>query len=120
MENMLKIEKVNEIIQKSEEIEALREIKKRLLDIFDIEELKLFGSVARVESDEESDIDLFILTKKHLSRIERHKITDVVFSINLHYGTNFSTTVIDVGSWEKGPVSALSLHDEIIKNGISL
>ena len=120
MEDMLKNIEVNEIILKSEEIAALKDIKKSLFDIFDIEELKLFGSRARSESDEESDIDLFILTKKHLSRFERHKVTDVVFSINLHYGTNFSTTVIDIGSWEKGPVSALSLHDEIIKNGISL
>ena len=117
---MKEIKKVDEIIRRPEQKKALKEIRKRLLNIFDIKELKIFGSAVRSESDEESDIDLFILTKKALSRFERHKITDVVFEINLLHSTNFSTLVIDIDSWEKGPVSVLPLHDEILENGVSV
>ena len=80
----------------------------------------LFGSVARNEFDDESDIDLLVLTDRPLARFERHQITDIVFEINLQYRTNFSTLVLDRGSWQAGPISVLPLRDEIAKDGIVL
>ena len=65
----------------------------RLYGQFHVVRVLLYGSVARGEADEESGIDLLILTAKPLSRPARHDITDVVFDVNLHYGTNFSTLV---------------------------
>lgn len=104
----------------SEQIQALKDLKRRLYDEFKIEELVLYGSVARNQPDDESDIDLLVLTTKPLTRFERHKITDVVFEINLQYGTNFSTLVLDRGAWQAGPISVLPLRDEIFKDGIML
>jgi len=98
--------------------EALREIKKRLPGKFDIRALVLYGSFARGQADEESDVDLLVVTARPLSRLERHEITDVVFDVNLQHDTSFSTLVVDLKSWEGGLFSVLPIRDEIIRDGI--
>ncbi|MBM4050496.1 MAG: nucleotidyltransferase domain-containing protein [Planctomycetes bacterium] len=100
--------------------QALSELRKRSSEEFDVESVTLYGSVARGEADEESDIDLLVLTCRPRTRLERHKITDVVCEVNLRYDTNFSTLVIDRDCWENGAVSVLPLRDEILKDGILL
>jgi len=100
--------------------QALAELKQRLLDDFDVENLVLYGSVARGEADGESDIDLLVLTSDSLSRSERHRITDTVFEVNLEHGTNFSTLVVTQASWESGAVSVLPLREEIAREGVPL
>jgi predicted nucleotidyltransferase len=99
---------------------ALGEIKRRLLEIFDIRVFILYGSLARGQADEESDADLLVVTARPLSRPERHEITNVVFDVNLQYDTNFSTLVVDLKSWETGIISVLPLRDEIIRDGIEV
>jgi uncharacterized protein len=100
--------------------EALNELRRRLLDSFDIEALHLFGSVARNEADEDSDIDLLVVTEQPLKRPVRHQITEIVFEINLQYDTNFSTLVVDRTAWEEGLFSVLPIHDEIMREGVTL
>lgn len=100
------------------EDQALGELRRRLIELFQTEAIVLFGSRARGEADGESDVDLLILTRDPLTRRERHRITDVIFEVNLHYDTNFSSLVIDRDSWERGPVSVLPIRDEILRDGI--
>jgi uncharacterized protein len=98
--------------------QALQELRFSLTSQFFVESLILFGSVARGDADAESDIDIMVLTFKPFSRQERHQITDRVFEINLKYGTNFSTLVIDHNLWENGLVSVLPIHHEILNDGV--
>lgn len=100
--------------------QALFELRQRLSGSFGIQAMHLFGSVVRGEADEESDIDLLIVTERPLKRTVRHQITDVVFEINLQYDTNFSTLVVDRASWEDGLFSVLPIRDEILKEGVAL
>ena len=100
---------------------ALKELKQRLNSQFDyIEHLVLYGSAARGESDDESDIDLLVITTQPLSRLRRHDITDIVFEVNLKHGTNISTMVVDLVSWEKGAVSVLPIKKAITRDGIAI
>ena len=99
---------------------ALNEIRQRLLDKFDIYILVLYGSFVRGDADKESDIDLLIVTANQLPRPIRHIITDIVFEVNLHHDTNFSTLVVDHDSWEAGTFSVLPLRDEIIREGVKV
>jgi len=99
---------------------ALSLIQRRLGDNFQVEAMILYGSVARGEAGDESDIDLLILTQNQLSRADRHQITGVVFEVNLEYGTNFSSLVVSHSSWESGLFSVLPIHQQIIKEGISV
>ena len=100
--------------------QGLSELLHRLYDQFHVVSVILYGSVARGEADEESDIDLLILTAEPLARPARHDITDVVFDVNLRYGTNFSTLVLDQQAWETGAVAVLPLKEAIVQDGISL
>ncbi|MFQ5813441.1 MAG: nucleotidyltransferase domain-containing protein [Anaerolineae bacterium] len=100
--------------------QALSELRRRLFNEFDIEAVILYGSVARGEADEESDLDLLIVTAQPLMRPARHEITDMAFEVNLLYGTNFSTLVVDRNSWEVGAFSVLPLREEILKDCVKL
>lgn len=46
-------------MKNSEPIEVLRELKKELNDMFGIEEIAVFGSVARDDNTQNSDIDRY-------------------------------------------------------------
>jgi predicted nucleotidyltransferase len=115
------VKQLDDVALSPKQRQALKELQKRLLDQFDIEALILYGSVARGEADEESDVDLLVVTPQPLSsRSARHAITDVVFEVNLHHGTNFSTLVVDRDAWEAGVFTVLQLRDEILRDGIPL
>ena len=100
--------------------QALAEIQKLLMGAYGIEQITLYGSVSRQESDNESDIDLLLVTHAPLERSVRHQITDIVCEINLRNDTNFSTLVVDRDTMENGLYSILPLHDEIFRDGIAL
>ena len=99
---------------------ALEDLKRRITAHFTILEFILFGSVAREDTDKESDLDLLIITDRPLSCELRHQITDIVFEINLEYDTNISTLVVDQASWETGSFSILPIKEEIQKEGFSI
>lgn len=99
---------------------TLKELSRRLQESFDIEDMILFGSVARSDNTTESDIDVLILTSTKYTRAKRHQITDIVFDINLKYSANISTVVIDKPSWDTGPQSVMPLKTEVLNEGIQL
>jgi len=99
---------------------ALEELNRILYASLQVDHIHLYGSYAREEADSESDIDLLIITRFRLDRKTRHQITDIVFEINLRYGTNISTLVVDRESWNNGLFSILPLRDEILREGVLL
>jgi predicted nucleotidyltransferase len=98
--------------------QPLHELIKIIGHLFTLDRVILFGSVARHEADAESDIDLLIITQIPLKRTQRHQITDATCEINLKYGTNFSTLVVDKENWHHGFISFLPIHTEIEREGI--
>jgi predicted nucleotidyltransferase len=110
--------KMTETKLKPKQIQALAVVRRKLLEKFPIEAIVLYGSAARGEAGAESDIDLLILTSWELSRSERHQITHLVFEVNLEYGTNLSTLVVDRAAWETGLFSVLPIRQQILEDGI--
>lgn len=112
--------RIEDVTLSENEKRALISLKRLLYSRFAIEELILFGSVARGDSVPESDIDLLVMTSEPVDRRERHEITNAVFDTNLEFATNFSTLVVDRRSWESGYFSILPIRDEILTNGASI
>lgn len=99
---------------------ALAELKERVASSYPVVRFTLFGSAARGEMDEESDVDVLILTEKPLTWKERDAISDETFRINLRYDTNISVLIVDVHNWESGPSSVMPIREEIRREGIEL
>jgi len=108
----------NDLILAKEQREAVLEAKKRLMKQFSVEMLVVFGSVARGEDDEESDLDLLVVTKEVMSHRDRNTISDVIFEVNYDYGTNLSVVVVDTFSWDKGVYSLIPLYSEVQRDGV--
>jgi predicted nucleotidyltransferase len=111
---------LDQITLKPNQYQALAELKKRIASNFNIVEMAIFGSVVRGEADDESDLDILLVTKLPLDRMTRHQITDIVCEINLQFDTNLSTLVVDQAAWQSGLYSVLPIHEEILTEGVSL
>ncbi|OYD13898.1 hypothetical protein CH333_09580 [candidate division WOR-3 bacterium JGI_Cruoil_03_44_89] len=64
----------------------LKELKERLTEIYgeDLIEIVLYGSYARGEASEDSDIDIFVLLKKVKNPFkERQKFAQIVWELSL-------------------------------------
>ena len=81
---------------------------------------KLFGSKVTGRFDEESDIDVLVLLPCKVTREIENRIVDMVFYINLQFGTNISALIFSDEEWNNSPVSVLPIHYFIEKEGISL
>ena len=96
---------------------ALSQLKMRLTADYPVVRLVLFGSAVRGAMDEESDVDVLVLTSRPLKSVERNAMYDEVFAINLRYDTNVSVLVTDLHNWETGPLSVMPIREEVEKEG---
>lgn len=99
--------------------EAIAEASQVLRDRFPVERIVLFGSKARGTDDEESDIDLLVLTGRRLDWKERCAITDALFDLQLAYEVVISTLVVAAEEWDRGVYRVLPIHDEIEEQGVA-
>ncbi len=96
---------------------ALSQLKTKLTADYPVVRLVLFGSAVRGEMDEESDVDVLVLTSHPLKSVERNAMYDEVFAINLRYDTNVSVLVTDLHNWEAGPLSVMPIREAVEKEG---
>ncbi len=99
---------------------ALAELKKRVKERMAVERVVVFGSVARGEATEESDLDVLILTEESISYSDETSIFDIAFFVNMEYDTNISVVVVSKEKWESPIWSLLPLHQAIAREGIAV
>jgi predicted nucleotidyltransferase len=100
--------------------DALQAARERIAAEFAVDRIVLFGSVARGQADEESDVDLLIVLKEPSEHKLRDRISRIILDINLEYDTNLSSIVVEQQAWDEGPLSVLPIHEVIEEEGIPL
>jgi uncharacterized protein len=80
-----------------------------------LERLVLFGSRARGEGHEQSDLDVLVLVRD-LTKAERRAVVNLAYDVELGGGQVISPLVRDPG----GPSMAAALCAEIARDGVTL
>ena len=90
-----------------------------LREKFPVERVVLFGSKSRAAGDEESDIDLLVLTSRRLHWREEDEITRALFRLELAHDVIISTLIVPTADWTTGLFRVLPIHDEIQRDGVA-
>ena len=112
------MKKINELRLGYREKSAIAESSRVLKEQFAVEKVVLFGSKVRGDDDEESDIDLLVLTSQPVSWDERKAINKALYEIQLRHDVIISTLITTVTEWNEGTFSELPIHDEILDHGV--
>jgi len=99
---------------------AIEEAAALLRQKFPIKQIILFGSKARGDSDEESDIDLLLLTARDLTEAERDSVLPVLSPIQNKYQLFFGTIKLSEEEWYNGIYQVLPLRTEVERDGVTV
>jgi len=80
----------------------------------------LFGSKARGDSDEESDIDLLLVTKRYIHWKERQAIIHALFDLGMKHDVIFSILDTTEPDFENGIFTAFPIYQEVIREGVAV
>jgi len=78
----------------------------------------LFGSKARGEDDQDSDIDLLLLTTRPLTWDEQKLVVPLLSPLQLEYDVFFGTVEIAEDEWYHGVYQVLPLRAEVERDGV--
>jgi predicted nucleotidyltransferase len=90
-----------------------------LRNSFPVEQVILFGSKARGVADQESDIDLLVLTSRKLDWRDEDAITAALFDVELAHDVVISTLIIPADEWATGVYRVLPIRHEIDRDGVA-
>lgn len=85
---------------------------------FPVREVVLFGSKARGENGDDSDIDLLVLTTRKLPWAQRAAMIDAMFDVQLNYDVIISLLVVPAEEWASGVYQVLPIRDEIERDAV--
>ena len=110
---------LDEISLSHRDRQAIRAAARILRQQFPVDRVVLFGSKARGDDDDESDIDLLVLTSRPLTRAESTQITDALFDLQLALEVVISTLTVPAEEWEHGLYQVLPVRREIEREGVA-
>lgn len=99
------------------------EAKENIISLFDSHLLKiiLYGSYARNDETNESDIDFMVLTdlnEKNIKKL-RDKIIDIIVELSIKYNTVLSIKILNINHFNKY-LEILPFYKNINKEGVVL
>jgi len=107
---------MDDLSLRDNEKKAINEATKMLKERFPVKEVILFGSKARGDSDEESDIDLLLVTKRSIHWKERQAIIHALFDLGMKHDVIFSILDTTESEFDKGIFTAFPIYQEIINS----
>ena len=102
------------------EINGVHELELEIKKSFKVKRVSLFGSVARAEADDESDLDVLIILSDKVTHRIRNTISDMAFEVNLKHGTNISLMIFDEEVWSSDMMKITPFYSEVVRDGVSV
>lgn len=83
-------------------------------------ELRIFGSVARGDYHEHSDIDILVVLPVMVDNAIEEQVFDMAYDIELEYGLVIGTIVYSKEFWYSDRAAAMPLYKNIQREGLSV
>lgn len=110
---------MNDVLS-STEVNAIHELELEVKKRFKVKCISLFGSVARAEADDDSDMDVLIILSEKVTHRLRNSISDLAFEVNLKHGTNISLMIFDEDTWSSDMMKLTPFYSEVVRDGVSV
>lgn len=114
------MKRLKDLDLKDNEIRALKELKEKLCERFPYIEIILYGSKARGDYREFSDLDILILVDSKVNSKFKKKITEIKYDIELKYDVVFGTIIENKEFWESPLAHVMPLHGNIDREGVNI
>ena len=101
------------------ERKAVEILKSRLMERFDVRDMRLFGSKARGQAGPDSDLDIMIELASRSPEIES-EIDDIKFKVNLENDSFITIIVFGQNELEYGPMKESPIYKIIQREGIPI
>ncbi len=105
---------------KKNELRAIKELKHRIQEKVPGTRIILFGSKARGDFEEFSDIDLLILVDAKTTMAAEEEIRTIKFEAELKYDVVFGIIIRHKDFWDSALARAMPLHWNIDKEGVAV
>jgi predicted nucleotidyltransferase len=97
--------------------EIAKKLRKRLSDVVELVDFRVFGSRARGDSDEYSDMDVFIEVE-YLDKDLEEKISEIVWEIGFENSVYISSLIFTRYEIEDSPLRASPIVKNIREEGV--
>jgi predicted nucleotidyltransferase len=104
---------------RSEDIRIARELKGRLSSLVDLLDFKVFGSRARGDADEYSDLDVFFEVESLDSEL-KEKISAIVWEVGFNNYTVISPLIFTRDELENSPLRSSPIVECIAEEGVAV
>ncbi len=102
-----------------QDLEIAKQLKRRLSEVAEVLDLRVFGSRARGDEDECSDMDVFIEVA-FLDRELKTDISEIVWEVGFEHFIVISPLVFTREEIKKSPLRSSPIFRTIVKEGISV
>jgi predicted nucleotidyltransferase len=99
--------------------EIAKELKEKLSEIVPLIDFRVFGSRARGDKDEYSDMDVF-LEIESLNKEVKNKIFDIIWEVGFKHFIVISPLIITREGVEKSPLKASPIVENIVNEGVKV
>jgi len=98
---------------------AIQALKKELINRFGSGvELRIFGSVARGDYHEHSDVDILVILPVPVNNAVEEQVFDMAYDIELESGLVIGTVVYSKDFWNSDRAATMPLYRNIQREGL--
>jgi len=109
---------LKELKLSEKDLNAIYKLKTKLLDKFSGVQVILYGSKARGNDREFSDIDILIILDRKIDTELEKQILDIAYDIELEFDVIFEIMIESKDFWDSSLAKIMPLHQNIDKEGV--